>query len=493
MKIRLALAAFLIAGSTAAHADEALVRAIKSGDRETALKMIADRADVNQPETNGTTPLIWAVHQDDVELVGKLLDAGANPSATNNYGASPMSEAAIAGDAAVLEKLLKAGAHVDFPGPDGQTPLMTIARTNDIEAAKLLIRKGADVNATERWLGQTALMWAAAEKRTEMVRVLLEHGAKTDLRSVVHEWKRPVTAEQREKQLPRGGLTALLFAARDGCTDCVRLLVDAKADVNLTDPDGVGPLLIALLNAHFDSAKYLLEHGANPNKWDWWGRNPIYAAVDYNTVPHGGRPDLPSLDKTTGIKMIELLLDHGANPNLQLKLLQPYRALGADRGADSILTIGATPLLRAARAADLSAMQALLDHGALVNLPTQKGTTPLMAAAGLGGSGIDTRGRFITEDEAMKAAEVLLDHGAEIDAKDERGLTALHGAAFRGWNGMVKLLAAHHATITIGDNEGNTPLDAAMGRVSRFGRLGSVDVHQETGELLEQLAAQQRS
>jgi ankyrin repeat protein len=486
-----AIAALALAATGSARAAETLVDAIKSGDRAAAMAMIG-HADVNKPESNGTTPLIWAVHKDDVELVDRLIKNHANVSATNNYGASALSEAAILGNVDILEKLLKAGAHVDFPNADGQTALMIIARTANVEAAKVLLRHGADVNKREKWLGQTALMWAAAQSHPEMVKLLIKHGAKVEARSVVHDWNRPITAEQRAKQLPRGGLTPLLFAAREGCLGCVQALVEAKADVNMTDPDGVSPLLIALLNAHFDVGKYLLAKGANPNKWDWWGRNPLYAAVDYNTLPHGGRPDLPSLDETTGIEMIKLLLDAGANPNLQLKLLQPYRALGADRGADGILNIGTTSLLRAARAGDLPAMKLLLAHGALVNLPTQRGVTPLMAAAGLGGSKIDTRGRYITEPQALAAVQLLLDHGADVNAADGSGQTALHGAAFRGWNDVIKLLVKHDAKVVVADDKGQTPLDAAMGRIHRRARLGTTEVHKETGALLEKLAAEQQ-
>ena len=486
-----AVAVLALAATGVARAEESIVEAIKSGDRAAAMAMIG-HADVNKPEVNGTTPLIWAVHKGDVQLVDRLIKNGANVSATNNYGASALSEAAILGNVEILEKLLKAGAHVDFPNADGQTALMIIARTANVEAAKVLLRHGADVNKTEKWLGQTALMWASAESHPEMVKLLIKHGAKVEARSVVHEWKRPITAEMRAKQLPRGGLTPLLFAAREGCLGCVQALIDAKADVNMTDPDGVSPLLMSLLNAHFDVGKYLLEKGANPNKWDWWGRNPLYAAVDYNTLPHGGRPDQPSLDKTTGIEMIKLLLDTGANPNLQLKLLQPYRSLGADRGADGILNIGTTSLLRAARAGDIPAMKLLLAHGALVDLPTQRGVTPLMAAAGLGASKIDTRGTFITEPEAMKAVQLLIDRGADVNAADGAGQTALHGAAFQGWNEIVKLLVKHDAKVNVADKNGQTPLDAAMGRIIRRARLGAVEVHEETGALLEKLAAQQQ-
>ena len=88
-------------------------------------------------------------------------------------------------------------------------------------------------------------------------------------------------------------------------------LVAGKADLNLPDPEGITPLIMAVTNGHFDTGAYLLSAGADPNKWDWWGRTPLYEAVDLNTLPHGGRPDLPSTDQTTSLKMIELLLERG--------------------------------------------------------------------------------------------------------------------------------------------------------------------------------------
>jgi ankyrin repeat protein len=268
------------------------------------------------------------------------------------------------------------------------------------------------------------------------------------------------------------------------------VLIADGADIDLPDPDAVTPLLAALLNAHFDTAKLLIEHGANVNKWDWWGRTPLYAAVDYNTIPHGGRPDRPSLDKTTSFEMIAMLLEAGANPNPQMKLLQPYRDLGADRGADPILGIGVTPLIRAAKAGDTPVVELLLTHGALPDLPNAEGLTPLMAATGLRSYEIDTRGRFKTETEAIASTRALLVGGADINARDRLGQTALHGAAFRGWTDLVKLLAESGADLTAADLNGYTPIDAALGRMRGGGRAASVvNVYDDTAALIEELIA----
>jgi ankyrin repeat protein len=477
------LLAFAAGGAVA---QTTLVEAVRNGDHAAAVGLLAERADPNQAESDGTTPLHWAVHHDDAELVKRLLDAGANVAAANDYGATPMSEAAIAANPAVLKKLLEAGADVDSPNADGQTALMVVARGGNVAAARVLIEAGADVNAREQRKGQTALMWAVAQSPPAMVELLLARGAEVDARSTVNEWERMVTAEPRQKNLMPGGFTPLLYAARQGCLDCARQLVEAGAKVDLTDPDGVTPLLSALLNAHFDTAKYLLEAGAMVNKWDFWGRTPLYAAVDYNTLPHGGRPDRPSLDDTTPLEMIDILLKAGANPNAQLKLFPPYRSLRMDRGADSILDIGTTPLLRAARGADIAAIERLIAAGALLDLPQRDGITPLMAAVGAGASSIDTRGKFRTAVEALETADALLDAGAAIDQTDARGRTALHYAAAAGYTDVAVLLAERGANLSAADVDGVTPVDAANGKL-RGGRRGGGAAYPATAEALQGL------
>jgi len=464
-----------------------LLELASSGETRAARELIARNTDVNQAQSDGTTVLHWAFYHNDEELVRALIRRGADVSIRNEYGATPLSQATIIGNPDVIKRLLDAGADPNEKGADEQTPIMIIARTDNIEAADVLVKAGADVNAQEKWRGQTALMWAAAQKQPAMVDFLLEHGADPDAQSMPNNWERQVTAEPRMKVLPAGGLTPLLYAAREGCTECTRLLIEGGADINKTDPESVTPLLMATLNAKWDSAKLLIEAGAWLDKWDFYGRNPLYAAVDYSTIPHGGRPDRLSGDLSTALEIIEMILERGGNPNLQLKLFPPYRALGADRGADGLLRTGATPLFRSARGADIPAMKLLLDHGALVDLPQENDVTPLIVAAGYRASAIDTRGRFRNEEESYAATSLLLEYGADVNAQEDFGQTAIFGAATNGWNTVVQLLAENGADLSIEDANGNTVLDAAMGQAGRFGRGAGGEVHLDTAALIEQL------
>jgi len=484
------LTVLLAAGAVASP----LVEAVKTGDLAAARALVAKGTDVNAPESDGTTALHWAVQRNDVDLVSRLLKAGARVNVKNAFGSTPMFEAALAGNAALLERLLAAGGDVESPNADGQTALMVAARTGQVEAVRLLLKRGASVNATERWHGQSALMWAVAQGHAEVVRELIAKGADVNLRSTVNNWQRQVTGEPRAVYRPAGGLTPLLFAARQGCLECVDALVTAGAGIDVADPEGITPLNMAVLNMHFDTAAALIRRGANPNKWDLWGRAPLYSAVDVNTLPRGGRPDMPALDATTGEQVIGMLLEAGANPNQQLKLPPPFRNVGNDRGLDRMLTTGSTPLLRAAKALDTAAVKLLVSRGADLSLANSRGVSPTMAAAGFESVDADTRGIYTTADvqqRAIATLTVLLAAGGDVNAKDTRGLTALHEAARWGWNDVVTFLVAHGADLNAADSRGNTPVDSAMGKAGGNSRGGArIDVHEDTAALLKKLTAE---
>jgi ankyrin repeat protein len=471
----------------ATSSDLRLLEAVKAQDRTTALALIAQHVNVNAPESDGTMPLHWAVHENDVPMVDSLIRAGANVNVKNDYGVTPLAEAAVIGNPAMLECLLKGGADVNAANDDGQTALMILARTDKVDAVELLLKRGANVNVAERWRGQTALMWAAAEGEPDMVRELASHGAELNARSKVNNWDRQVTAENRAKYMPLGGWTALLFAARQGNLACAKALVEAGADKDLQDPDGVSPMVSAIVNGHYEVADYLAKQGADVNLADRWGRTALWVEVDMHTLPHSGRPDPIDSGSVGSTELMKTLLAHGADVNAQLVTFPPYRSL-SDRGGDNILSIGATPLIRAAKAGDVAAVRMLLEKGADPNLATKVGVTAVQAAAGVGSRENDTRGRFKTEAEAIESIQLLLAAGANVNAAEARGQTALHGAAFWGMNQLVQFLADHGARLDAKDKRGFTPLDAALGRAGGNGFGGNrIDVHKDTAELLEKL------
>jgi ankyrin repeat protein len=482
------LAGSILALAVAGHAGaEPLLDAVRAGDRAAALALLDDGADANAADSDGTTALVWAAHQGDAELVARLIEAGADVAHANEYGASAMAEAAAAGDAAVIEALLEGGADPDSPNADGQTALMAVARTGRIDAARLLLDAGAAVDAVEFWGGQTALMWAASQSQPEMIRLLIARGADPDARGAVRDWGRRMTAESRVKDMTTGGFTPLLYAAREGCTACARALVEGGADIDLISPDSVTPLLMAAINVHFDTAAYLVEAGADVNRWDFWGRNALYAVVDVNTTPRGGRPDLPADDETTGLALMEKLLAAGARIDAQLRLFPPYRHVGSDRGGDPILTVGATPLLRAAKGGDIEAVELLLRHDPTVDLPNMDGVTPLMAAAGHGYRGADTRGRFMNEQQGLQEVQLLLAAGADINARDNQGRGAVYGATNRAWHDMIRLLAENGADLHAQDENDLTALDVAEGRRAEDAVGPAPDPKPATAALLREL------
>ncbi len=446
-------------------ADEvSLIEAVKAADGPKVRSLLKQRVQVNVAEADGTTALHWAVRADDAETTQLLLAAGANAKTASRNGVTPLMLAATNGNVAIVEMLLKSGADPKSALPEGETVLMTAARSGSAATVRVLLKGGANVNAKEGWLGETALMLAAAENHGEVVAALIEAGAEIEARSIPTsfpklEWG---VGGMSTTVFPRGDWTALMFAARQGALDAVRALADRRANLNQVDPDGTTALVFAIINAHYDVAALLIDKGADPNVADVTGMAPLYATVDMNTLPwmHNRPPSKPSgLLEAAGLAKI--LLEHGANPNARLKtpILQKHHDAG-----DRNLGEGSTPLMRAAKAADVGLMRLLLAQGADPKAVQKNGTDALLIAAGVGRGNAGSYGRVSgSAEEAIEAVRILLDAGLNINAANADGQTALHGAAGRvdDVNTLIQFLVDHGASPQAKNKRGLTPLEIA--------------------------------
>ena len=444
----------------AGGADAPLARAVQQQDRAVVLHLLEQPIDVNAPQADGMTALLWAAYHDDLELVDRLVRAGADASASNRYGVTPLSLACTNANVAMVERLLVAGANANSSLPGGETALMTAARTGRVGAVRALIARGADVHATEGRRGQTALMWAAAEGHVEAVETLIEAGA---------DFREPLDS----------GFTPLLFAVREGKIGVVRALLKAGADVNEAievqvsrsrplpggGAIGVGatPLLVAVTNAHFELAAQLLDAGADPNA-DWPGYTVLHAMARVRKSGGGDNDPAPEGSGTmTSLELVKQLVAHGANVNARMT---KRRNLTNTRFNE----LGATPFLLAAVTADAGLMRTLAALGADPLLPNNERSTPLMAAAGLGtrSPGEDAG----TEEEVLEAMQVALDLGADVNAVDDLGETAMHGAAYKNLPRALEFLVDNGARIDVWNRKnefGWTPL--TIGRGYRFGNF----------------------
>ncbi len=494
------------AATTAAQdRDFRLMSAAASQDRAAAIALLAEGVDVNAARADGATALLWAAHWDDADLVERLLAAGANVNLADDHGVTALERAAENASLAMVETLLAAGADVNAAQTSGLTPLMTASRTGNPGVVRALLAHGANADAAVTETGSTALMWAVSEPHPEIVGLLLDAGADPA----------PSTVK---------GFTPLMFAARNGDIETARTLLAAGVDVNAPSADGTHVLPFSIVSGQDAFALFLLEQGADP-EGEMNGVRALHAAAGgVGTwlrewyARHGGnrlysRRGRSRLATGRRLPLVEALLARGADPNARITasaMLMSY--IGYPRkGAFEPFACGtgdlrgATPLWVAAfdmngasrtfgvgesrTSSNAQILRALLAAGADQHLTTDDGTTPFMAAAGLGRSTYTPRQpRGVRSPSAEEAVRVLLEAGADIDAVNEADFTALHGAAFRGLNEVVEYLVAHGADIDARDFRGRTAYRMAQGSKQSF----QFQSWPETAALLAELGADTR-
>jgi uncharacterized protein len=459
-----ACAILLIAAvSTAtAQADLRLVAALKSQQSTTARALIRQRIDVNTPDVDGSTPLQWAAHWNDLEMVKALLAAGAKPTVANRYGVTPLHEAATIGSASVVSALLRAGAKPDATYGEGETPLMLAARSGNVDSVKLLLEANADVNAAEKFRGQTALMLAATENHAAVVKALLVAGARPNTRSVEYTFQKLTGgAGGIIHDRPQGGITALMLAARQGALEAGAALVAGGADLTPEEPQyGFTAMQTAIFNGHYAFAKMLIERGAPVND------GSLYIVIEMrNLAKYTNRPNPP--DSESGVShfdVAKLLVEKGADVNARYtKTVPPRQAQGNINVAP-----GSTALYRAVRAIDLASVKLLVDAGANPSLALTDGSTPLMAAAGLGAprGGDEEVTEAGDRNDPVDVMKALVDKGADVNAANDAGMTPMHYAVQRGVDRIIEYLASKGARFDVKNKQGRTPADLARGRTA---------------------------
>ena len=470
------------AGRAVAQADSRLADAAMKRDRNALRALLDQKADVNASSADGSSALLWLARVDDLEMARLLIQAGADATRPNSYGVTPLYLACSNGNADMIRLLLDAGADPNGPDPTGEMPLMTAARIGDPAAVGVLLDYGAIVDAKDPEFQQTALMIAVRENHTPVVQMLVE-GRHADVNARTRigrtpPWVLPNSVpgfghgigivrgglpERGSRYLTPGGLTPLLYAARDGRLESARILVKAGATLEQVDANSITPLLMAIANNHIDVARFLIEQGAQVNVSDWYGRTPLWAAVEARNMDVDNATFENGVDREPILDLIKILLARDADPNPRLKETPPIRRqmLRITGSLAWVDFTGQTPFLTASLAGDLTVMRLLLEYGADPYIPTFGGTTALMAAAGI---------NWVVDQTYDEGSEALLDAvklcwglGMDVNAVNSMGLTAVHGAANRGSDDIIRFLVEKGARLDVKDNEGRTPLAWAEG------------------------------
>src|SRR5947207_910841 len=434
-------------------------------------------------------------------------------------GPAVVADAAQTGDRDAVRALLKQAADVNAAQADGMTALHWAAQKNDAELAATT--KTIDLNGIGRnspafagiLFGNPGPPPASGREGGQQARGGRQGGPNgPDVPAVPQaqqqgrfnpraEGKAGIDRNFQLNELvfSQGGMTPLLFAARQGYVDTATALMDAGADVNqVSAGDRSSPLLVAAINGHFDLARVLLDRGADPHAAAENGATPLYAVINCEWAPKSLYPQPRAYlnQRVNYLDVMAALLDKGADPNARLKKKVWYSGYSFDlSGVDETV---ASPFWRAAYASDVAAMKLLVAHGADPNIPTMKpaarprtadverdvqdvsktppiplggpGVPPIVAAAGVGyGEGFAANSHRFAPGGMLAAVKYLIEElNADVNATDHEGNTGLHNAAARGDVEMIQYLVAKGANVKAVNREGKTTADMANGPVQRI-------------------------
>ncbi len=450
----------------------ALSLAAINGNAPMIEKLLQAGADPNERQPNGETPLMLASRNGDVDAIKVLIDHKADLNAKEKLrGTTAIMWAAEQSHPAAVKLLAANGADVKaVSDPDTRNSRLNLAPTVQARLSSAQGAGGLSANGNGtstpgagRGAGRGGPGRGAGRGAAPATTADAAAGPAFNEETAVADdfafFRRPAPKDG-------GGLTPLVFAAREGCFDCAVDLVAAGADVNQTTFYGWSPLLTATQNRHYKLAAWLLDHGADPNLPNKGGWRPLYLATDNRNIESGDypvrRPDMDHLD------FIKLLVDKGADVNARVCGVQstPKECKGDTTETRTNFTMqwlyedGATPFLRAAQSGDIVLMKYLLAHGADPKIATQHNDTALSVASGLGWvEGVTFEW---SEADNLEAVKMCLDAGIDVNAADFEGRTALHGAAHKGRTAVIQMLVDHGANLEAHDLGSRDTVNGAM-------------------------------